>query len=164
MDLIKRGLYIILVMAIVGFIVYKIYWKNNNVPTGEESLDQFPAEEDDSPDYEQRLNSIQSEIERSCDLEIKKCYQETKGLRELLLNKRIKASDVIDERHLLPEGIKIPKENLRPSNPVESDVSKTRQGACRVTEINRAITELPDYFGNSIARPSVPTSDSWGKK
>ena len=160
LELLKKTLTVIVLFAIVGFIVYKIGWKNNNILTaGSSNLVDLHSDKDYNHSYNyyndndnEGLNQIQDHISKQSDLDILQCYQNTSDLRMRLLNKQLRATDIIDSKHLLPKGIYIPKEddyeyqqnniNIDRVNP---DISQIKQGSANVN-YPTMITNIPNYF------------------
>lgn len=160
-SLIKRGLTVIILFAVIGFIIYKMSWKNNNILTAGRSriIDlQTPPmniNENQMMGYhqdEQTLNSIQEHISKQSELDVLQCYRDTSSLRMRLLNKQLRATDIIDSKHLLPKGIVIPKEddyrykqNTIDIERVAPEVSQIKQGSANIN-YPTMITNIPNYF------------------
>ena len=159
---VKTFLSIILFSAVVGFIIYRAYWKNNNIPTeGGALVSSIICQEAECPRYLERVESIQSDIDKNSELQVLKCYQNTSDLREMLLDKKIKATDIIENKHLIPKGVKIPKVNNHQTTNVDPNISRTDTRPVTINESSMPITGYPNFFDNLIDRKAVPTSENW---
>ena len=139
-------------------------WKNNNILTAGSSYlsDVNSLEYNSGLGYnnninnfhqdEKILNEIQEHISKQSDFDVLQCYQNTNDLRSLLLNKQLRATDIIDSKHLLPKGIVIPssndyryKQNTIDLDRVAPEVSQIKQSSANIN-YPTMITNIPNYF------------------
>lgn len=149
LNLIKKTIVVIILFAILGFIIYKITWQNNNIVTNSmipiDSLNQL-SDNDDKQTYDKFINEIQEQISQHSELEVLNSYKSTENLRNLLLENKLKATDIINSKHLLPPNIVIPKTKLSHLTEIKPNVNINNMH--QVANINHPtmITDMPNYF------------------
>lgn len=165
MNSLKLVATVIVAVLVVAFLIYKTKWRTNNVTTddviGQESLD---AGEGESYD-DHRLYGIADGIDANSENEIVSSYKATEGLRELLLNKHINASDLVKNEYLIPKGLDFNKACERAKNVETGGLLKmmdteTSQPHGKIND-KTTFTDMPNFFG--VQNNSIPGADSWGK-
>ena len=165
---------IILAILVVGFILYKIEWRDYNIPTNDVLTDAVLKESGstgagDNPNDEEALHNLTVASEN----EIVSTFKSTENLRQLLLDKHLQASELLKTASLIHPKTKADLvSSTRASNsqtggggqqselkPLDSYTSRSNS---KVTD-RTVFTDLPNHLGNTVLpeNPYVCQMTEW---
>jgi len=161
---------IIAAVLVVGFLMYKTKWNNKNI-TSEDNYSQDylmyeQLEERKDQEQDHLLNQVVSQISANSENEIESCYRATENLREKILDKHLKASDLVKKKYLVPKGLNYDNKecDAPPKHILKLMDTETTQPHSKI-ENNPTFTNLPNFFGDNGLRPNtMPCPDSWKQR
>jgi len=171
---------IIASVLVLGFILWRTKWKTSqsNLPTNESVVhDKLVNRKHNGylPSLGQQFDGdnnmnqakIIQKITEDSENEIISCLERTSDLRQKLLDKAIKASDLVKQSHLVPKGMDYsnPEAKAKPKHTLKLLDFETTLPTSKLGEQTN-FTSLPNFFGNSDVHgegEQMPTCEAWTK-
>jgi hypothetical protein len=158
----KRIIIIGLVVAL-GFVLFQLKWKNNCMQSSGTLKPQYMTIiERDEEQISHNAEKVSNDICAYTDKIINDSFIGVTDLRNQLLDKTIKASDVVKAEYLIPKGMKIPQHQHPAvgSTKIRGNVTSPKMigKASDVKESYKTITDLPNWFEKDLLVTGTTTN------